>query len=179
MSTDPLQHLETLLQRDLPPEELTLQAALILSHAAHADFAGLYIGNSNTHTFHTVHQHPELSTALLSYLEHRTRTPTPLARTAFKNAQATFVNNYRDHPDARNAAVHLGINAAAYLPLGHHSGLTFIAAVIRASTTPTRARNSPWTEDQQTLMRTISRKVQTALARSSSNGGPSPASDTT
>ena len=178
MSADVLQHLETLLLRDPPPEQLTLQATLILSQASQADFAGLYIGNADTHTFHTVHQDPELSTAILSYLEHRSRSPTPLARKALANAQPIFVNNYKDHPDARGAAIHLGINTAAYLPLGHHSGLTFIATVIRASTTPTLAHNSPWTEDQQTLMRAVAHKVQAALARSSSDVGPSPSSET-
>jgi hypothetical protein len=166
MSADPLQLLETLLQRDLPPEELTLQAALLLSHAAHADFAGLYIGNPDTHSLHTVHQHPELSLAFLAYLKHRTRSPTPLARTALTNTHATFVNNYRDHPDARHAAVRLGVHAAAYLPLGHHAGRTFIASILHVTPFPDLVHNSPWSEDKQRLVHTVTHRVQAALARS-------------
>ena len=167
MSADPLHLLNTLIQVDFPPEELTIQVTQILSSAARADWAGLYVGNSEAHTFQTIHQHPELPTALLAYLDQRTRSRsrTPLTRTAFEHTRATFVDNYKTHPDAQHGAVCLGVTAVAHVPLGHHADQAFIATVLRVSTSPTLAHSSPWTEDERTLIDTASHTVQVALAR--------------
>jgi hypothetical protein len=157
--------LNDLLQQNLPPEELTLQAALLLSRAAHADWAGLYIGNSNARTFQTVYQHPELPTPLLAYLEQRVRSRRPPLTHGTLGTQPTFFDNYRNHPDAQSGALILGVQAVAHFPLGRHRDRTFIATALRV--TPTLTHGSPWTPVQRTLMQTIAVSVQANLTRTS------------
>ena len=162
-ATDPL--LDDLLQQNIPPEELTLQAALILSRAANADWAGLYIGNSNTRTFQTIYQHPNLPTPLLTYLDQRARSRRPPLAHGVIGTLPTFVDNYRNHPDAQPGALILGVTAVAHFPLGHHGDRTFIATALRVTPTPNPTRGPPWTPAQRARLVTITQSVQAALAR--------------
>jgi GAF domain-containing protein len=165
MPADPLQVLDALLHQNLPPEDLTRQATLIISQALNADWAGLYAGNSDAHVHQVIYHHPEMPTPLLAYLEQRTRTLTPLARVALEHPHPTFVDHYKEHPDARQGAVALGVSAVAHLPLGHRDGLTYIATVLRLTASPTLVRSTPWTENERTLMTAAARRIQVALTR--------------
>lgn len=163
--SDPLQvqALDTLIRETLPAD-LVSQAALLIGTTVHADWTGLLTALPGTYSYQVVHHHPDLPVALLSYLEQRTRSFTPLAREAFQHTRPVFVDTYANHPDAQHGAVALGISSVAHLPLGHQAAETYIMTVMRATSSPTLARGAPWTEDERTFMETASRSVQEALA---------------
>ena len=162
MTADPLHDLQVLTQSGLPPADLIIQAATLISRILHADWSGLLTTTPTTHTYQIVHHRSDLPTPLLTYLEQRTRSNRPLGRLNLETTHPTYVDHYPDLPDAKKGAVSFGINAVAHLPLGTHNGQTYVMTVVRTSPT-ILTRSTPWTHDERAFMDAATRTVRKAL----------------
>ena len=163
MIADPLHDLHVLTRSGLPPEDLIWQAATLISHAVHADWAGLLMPFPGTHAYQVLSHRPDLSTALLAYLDQRTRSIGPLGLSALTNTHPTYIDHYPSYPDAKHGAVLLGVNAAAHLPLARHRDHTYVMALLRTTATPTITRHSPWTHHERAFIDAATRTVQLAI----------------
>lgn len=160
-----LEGVSALTDLQLPPEEMMLAAAALLSDAVASDLTSLLLFDGPVLRAQAAHTHSRLSPAQRRYLE--------LAVAALPNLAAGFtwsvrdaavpvyVNDYAAHPQAQAEMVAGGVTQVAWVPLGTRSGVTSGLMSVRLGDHPV----ARWRSGDCALLEAAGRTIRSALDR--------------
>ena len=158
-----LEAVSTLMDLTVEPEEVALQAAALVGQAIGADWAGIVVYNSASGVPFTqrAYARPDLHPVILELATHLNSVKGGVTATMAQITEPRYLDNYPQHPGAVSQAAEAGLQAIAWIPLGHWGDRTFQLVTLRSG----EPRRQPWRESDRSLLEAASRSVRVALHR--------------
>ncbi|MFC4426880.1 diguanylate cyclase domain-containing protein [Deinococcus navajonensis] len=156
-----LEQVIALMDAPLSPEEATLAAARLIGTAIYADWTGLVSFQGEAMTMQVAHHRPQASPALLDFAARLPLLPGGVTRSLRDTTATTYLEDYAQHPGALPEGIDAGLRSAAWLPLGHYGGASFMLIAVRAE----RGDRAPWRASDRALLDAAGRSVRAALLR--------------
>jgi len=157
-----LEGIARLLDLDLMPEEMTLNASALLGEALSADHIALLIFEDKALRVEAAHFNPRLPREITDLPAQLPHWPDSVIWRLRDLDLPLYVDDYPAHPGALKTVVDGGIQQVAWLPLGTRSGVTSLLMASRHSSNPVHR----WRGSDRVLLEAAGRSVRGALNRS-------------
>ncbi|GAA3995660.1 sensor domain-containing diguanylate cyclase [Deinococcus rubellus] len=150
-----------LMDLDLTPETMTLNASALLAGALSADYIGLLIFEEEGLRVEAAHLNPRLPQAITDLPTQRPDWPNSVTWSLKTLSQPLYLNDYPGHPGALTTGVDSGVQQIAWLPLGTRSGVTSLLMSVRLRDNPV----AHWRGSDRALLEAVGRSIRSTLDR--------------
>ncbi|CAM3568018.1 GGDEF domain-containing protein [Deinococcus saxicola] len=156
-----LEGVTALMDLDLTPEEMTLNASALLAEALSADHIGLLIFSETELRVEAAHFNPQLPREVTDLPTQLPHWPDSVTWTLKGLDRPFYIDDYPAHPGALKNVVEGGITQIGWLPLGTRHGVTSLLMASRHSSNPVHH----WRSSDRALLEAAGRSVRGALGR--------------
>ncbi|WP_161882168.1 sensor domain-containing diguanylate cyclase [Deinococcus alpinitundrae] len=156
-----LEGIAELIDLDLTPEEMALNASALLGEALSADHIALLIFEDQALRVEAAHLNPQLPREIRDLPTQLPHWPDSVTWRLRALDQPLYVDDYPAYPGALKTVVDGGIQQVAWLPLGRRSGVTSLLMASRHSSNPVQR----WRGSDRVLLEAAGRSVRGALNR--------------
>ncbi|AFZ68154.1 sensor domain-containing diguanylate cyclase [Deinococcus peraridilitoris] len=150
----------TLLELDLEPREMTQRVVELVSHVTEATWGGLVLVTENQAQVVTAWSRSALSENFGRIVSQGVPRGQGLIWQALERGEALYIERYAEQTGALPALIEVGVQSAAFVPLGEVGGATFVFCGVRL----TGAQG--WSTQDRALIEAAARSVSVTLQRS-------------